>query len=186
MNCSFWYVDHENIISKPTKECENQSKKCIAHLRNHLCRLTLLWLLMSEKQSNIALLPLCLVRGRARQSEGNRMQKGNSHQESHQCITNVVKSSAIPSGILRMNGFYCSVLITDCCYSSSSFYCICAVVDRVLMMMVMIMTLLLDGVMKTRLKKLSSRGFLLVWKNDQLTFCHTFRECQRFEGLSQF
>lgn len=114
------------------------------------------------------------------------MQKGNSHQESHQCITNVVKSSAIPSGILRMNGFYCSVLITDCCYSSSSFYCICAVVDRVLMMMVMIMTLLLDGVMKTRLKKLSSRGFLLVWKNDQLTFCHTFRECQRFEGLSQF
>ena len=85
------------------------------------------------------------------------MQKGNSHQESHQCITNVVKSSAIPSGILRMNGFYCSVLITDCCYSSSSFYCICAVVDRVLMMMVMIMTLLLDGVMKTRLK--SSRFF---------------------------
>ena len=80
----------------------------------------------------------------AANEEGNRMQKGNSHQESHQCITNVVKSSAIPSGILRMNGFYCSVLITDCCYSSSSFYfyCICAVVDRVLMMMVMIMTLL--------------------------------------------
>ena len=67
IHCSFWYVDHENIISKPTKECENQSKKCIAHLRNHLCRLTLLWLLMSEKQSNIALLPLCLVRGRTRQ-----------------------------------------------------------------------------------------------------------------------
>ena len=80
------------------------------------------------------------------------MQKGNSHQESHQCITNVVKSSAIPSGILRMNGFYCSVLITDCCYSFEYYCCICAVVDRVLMMMVMIMTLLLDGVMKTRLK----------------------------------
>ena len=55
-------------------------------------------------------------------------------------------------GILRMNGFYCSVLITDCCYSFEYYCCICAVVDRVLMMMVMIMTLLLDGVMKTRLK----------------------------------
>ena len=59
------------------------------------------------------------------------------------------KCCEIVGGILRMNGFYCSVLITDCCYSSSSFYCICAVVDRVLMMMVMIMTL---DVMKTRLK----------------------------------
>ena len=52
-------------------------------------------------------------------------------------------------GILRMNGFYCSVLITDCCYSFEYYCCICAVVDRVLMMMVMIMTL---DVMKTRRK----------------------------------
>ena len=119
------------------------------------------------------------------------MQKGNSHQESHQCITNVVKSSAIPSGILRMNGFYCSVLITDCCYSSSSFYCICAVVDRVLMMMVMIMTLLLDGVMKTRLKKIIARFFTCL----EVTNLHFaillgnvkgLRVCHSFEGMSKF
>ena len=120
------------------------------------------------------------------------MQKGNSHQESHQCITNVVKSSAIPSGILRMNGFYCSVLITDCCYSSSSFYCICAVVDRVLMMMVMIMTLLLDGVMKTRLKKYHRELFYLSGRMTNIHFAillgnvKGLRVCHSFEGMSKF
>ena len=86
------------------------------------------------------------------------MQKslGNSHQESHQCITNVVKSSATPSGILRMNGFYCSVLITDCrclLLYRRRLFAIAAFVDPVLMMMVMIMTL---DVMKTRRKNLST------------------------------
>ena len=74
---------------------------------------------------------------RRRESHAKREQPSGESSMHYKCCE-IVGSS----GILRMNGFYCSVLITDCCYSSSSFYCICAVVDRVLMMMVMIMTLL--------------------------------------------
>ena len=120
---------------------------------------------------------------RRRESHAKREQPSGESSMHYKCCE-IVGSS----GILRMNGFYCSVLITDCCYSSSSFYfyCICAVVDRVLMMMVMIMTLLAtrwSNENKTEIIAL----FLQVW-SDQLTdffwFVMLFRVCHTFEGVN--